>query len=402
MNNIYVALEIGTSRTVLAIGEAETGGRLRISPPAEIPSTGVRKSQILDIAQATQSIRAVIQDAEKKQLDGGSKITIGNAFLVVSGQHVKADPYSAPVQVEGSQVGANDLDEALRASHSMPLPRDREILDIADQDYALDSRGGLTSPKGMSGRILKLNTLHVHADHNRIEDARTAAESAHLEINEPVFAATCAAEATLNDYERKNGALVLDFGGGSTGYAVYCDDSLVDTGVIGVGGDHITNDIATAFQTTNAQAEGLKTNEASATLTAESAETARVKVEQGDNTLMNNRTISRRALDTVVNARLLELLAIVRDTLEGQDLLQRLHAGVIITGGGSRLRNLDALVSQTLGMQVRIGRPVNVDGLDDVDYPPAYAAIAGALMYAHRNYEEKSLLDGLIGRFFRK
>lgn len=401
MNNIYAALEIGTTRTVLAIGEAETGGRLKISCHAEIPSTGVRKSQILDINQASQSIRAVLHEIEKKQDEIGSKITVGNVFLAVSGQHIKTDPSYGTAQVEGIKVTSAELNEVMRSSRQqMVLPKDRELLDIIDQDYVLDNLGGISAPKGMSGRILKLNTLQIHADRNRISDARTAADSAHLEIREPLFATTCAAEAVLEEHEKKNGALVLDIGGGSTGYAVYSDGYPVSAGVIGVGGDHVTNDIAHAFSTTNAQAEELKIREASATLSDVSGEAARVKI-PGSNPLMETRTISRRALDTVVNARTKELFTIIRETLERDDLLHRLHSGVAITGGGARLRNIDQVIRHELGMDVRTGKPIHIDGLEDEPAAESFAAIAGALLYAHRNYEEKSILDTIFGRFFK-
>lgn len=401
MNNIYAALEIGTTRTVLAIGESENGGRLKVTSFAEIPSTGIRKSQILDINQATQSIRSVLQQIERKQDEAGAKITVGNAFLVVSGQHIKADSFSGLAQVANSRVGDEEINEVRRAAQAMTLPKDREPLDIIEQDYVLDNLGGITTPKGMSGRVLRLNTLHIHADSNRIQDARTAADAAHLEIREPLFATTCAADAVLEDYEKKNGALVLDLGGGSTGYAVYSDGYLVSSGVIGVGGDHITNDIAHAFQTTNAQAEGLKTLEASALIPPANGEAPRIKVELGENTLMDNRTISRRALNTVVNARLLELFTAIRETLEDQDAIHRLHSGVILTGGGARMRDINRLAEQVLGTSVRIGRPIHVDGLDGTEFPPAYATIAGALLYAHRNYEEKSIFDDIFGRIFK-
>lgn len=400
MSSIYAALEIGTTRTVLAVGEKEPSGRLKVTCHAEIPSTGVRKSQILDIPQATQSIRSVLHEIERKQEASGAKITIGNAFLAVSGQHVKADPFSAPVQVENARVNDEAINAVVRAAHTMTLPSDRELLDIVDQDYVVDGLSGIASPKGMSGRVLSLNTLQIHADRNRIQNARTAADAAKLEIREPLFAATCAADAVLEDYERRNGALVIDIGGGSTGYAVYSDGYVVTAGVIGVGGDHVTNDIAHAFQTTNAQAEGMKIREASATVSAD-ADSARVRVEQGDNTLMDNRTVSRRALDTVVNVRMMELFTVIRETLEDHDLLHRLHAGVVLTGGGAQLRDVDRLAEQTLCANVRIGRPIHVDGLDDVEFPASFATIAGALLYAHRNYEEHSILDGIFGRFFK-
>ena len=400
MTDFHAALEIGTTRTVLAIGETNADGRLRVTCHAEIPSTGVRKSQILDIKQATTSIQSVLHEIAKKQSESGSSITLGNAFLVVSGQHIKADPFQGVTAIEGAKVGNEELDAVFSSSRTMQLPKDRELLDIVDQDYEVDSLGGIATPRGMSGRMLKLNTLQIHADRNRINDARTAADDAKLEIREPLFAATCAAEAVLEAHEKRNGVLVLDIGGGSTGYAAYSDGHLAATGVIGVGGDHVTNDIAHAFQTTNSQAEQLKTNEASAIIGGAGLEQQRVKV-PGSSPLIETRTISRRALDTVVNARLRELFTVIRETLEDLDLLNRLHAGVVLTGGGAAMRDLDALVSRELGMGARIGRPIHVDGLENEKFPAAFAAISGALLFASRNYEEKGVIDSLLKRFFK-
>lgn len=402
MNNFYAALDLGTTRTVLAIGEAESGGRLRVTCHAEIPSSGIRKSQIFSIPDATQSIRSVLRAVERKQDESGAKVTIGNAFLVVSGNHVRADSFSGTVHVEGAKVSADDMDAAFRAARPTGAARDRELLDVVDQDYMLDGLGGIMTPKGMAGRVLRLNTLQIHADRNRIQDARTAAEAAHLELRDALFATTCAAEAVLEDHERKNGVLLLDLGGGSTGYAVYSDGYLAAAEVIGVGGDHVTNDIAHAFQTTNAQAEGLKIREASAIVSAEDGSPARVKVDPGENALLENRTVSRHALNVVVNARLLELLTVIRERLEELGLAHRLHSGVVLTGGGAQMRNLDALVAQTFGTTARFGRPIHVDGFEDDPLGPSYAAISGALLYAHRNYEEKPLLDGIFKRFFGK
>ncbi len=395
MTNIYAALELGTTRTVLAIAEAETGGRLKIVSYAGIPSSGIRKSQIIDISHVTQSIRSVLRANEKNQLAAGSSVTIGNAFLVVSGQHIKADPFQGTTQVAGAKVGADDINEVRRSSRAMTLPRDRELLDIIDQAYGLDMLGGIHAPKGMSGRILKLDTLQIHADTNRINDARTAANDAHLEIREPLFAATCAADAVLTDPERRDGVLVLDIGGGSTGFAAYSDGFLVHAGVIGVGGDHVTNDIAHAFQTTQNQAEALKIDEACVLIGASGGE-PRVKI-PGSSPLMESRTVSRRALDTVVNARLKEIFFIIRERLEEQDLLHRLHAGVVLTGGGAAMRGLDALIQRELGMPVRTGAPIHINGLANEPHPESFAAVAGALLYAHRNYEEKSLFDTIFG-----
>lgn len=398
MSEFYAALEIGTSRTVLAIAEALSGKRLTLTCHAEIASSGVRKSQILNISDATESIRSVLREIERDQMEKGSKVTIANAVLVVSGQHVVAATAQGQAIVDGNKVGEAEMNEASRQARILPIPKGRELLDIIDQDYVLDNRGGLTDPRGMSGTTLKLNTLQIHADANRIKDAKSAAGAAHLEITEPVFAATCAADAVVEDPEKKNGVLVLDLGGGSTGYAVYANGSLVTTGVIGVGGDHITNDIATAFQTTNAQAESLKIEYAAAELGQYANDQSRAKV----GGLTANRTISRRALDTVVNARVRELFAIIREALEEQGVYHLLHAGCILTGGGASLKGIESLAEKELGLSVRKGRPLDIDGLENVPSPWSFAAITGALRYAQRTDESgNSFLGGFFGRIFK-
>lgn len=401
MTNIYAALEIGTSRTVMAVGEAKTGERLRVTCHADIPSTGVRKSQILDMNQATQSIRSVLREIERKQRETGDSLTIGNAFLVVSGQHIRIDPFQGTAQVEGQRVTNADIEEVFRSSRNITLPKDREILDIVDQSYELDSLSGIVSPKGMNGRILKLDTLQIHTDKNLVDNARGAAAEAHLELRDPLFAATCAAEAVLSDSERRNGVLVLDLGGGSTGWAAYTNGYLAAADVIGVGGDHVTNDISYAFQTTQAQAEMLKRNDASAVLSSAAGMSQRVSL-FGSSPLMEARTVSRRSLDTVVNLRLKELFTIIRNDLERKDLLHRLNAGAVITGGGAAMHGIGDLIRRELGIPVRFGIPGNVDGFDGTERAESFAAIAGALLYAHRNYEEKSFLSTLIGKVFKK
>ncbi|MBR2065838.1 MAG: cell division protein FtsA [Kiritimatiellae bacterium] len=401
MSKIHAALEIGTSRTVLAVGETQAGGRMKILSHAEIPSSGVRKSQIIDISQATQSIRSVLREIEAKQDSTGGNVEIHNALLVASGQHIHVANAEGNAVVAGGRVGDAEIMEAARRSREMPIPKGRELLDIVDQDYQIDSLVGITSPKGMSGRMLRLNTLQIHASSDRIQDARTAAEGARLEISEPVFAATCTADAVLEEHERRNGVLVLDLGGGSTGYAAYCDGYLAAAGVVGVGGDHVTNDIAYAFQTTNAQAERLKTDEASAVIGQYTTDNARVRL-TGSSALMESRAISRRALDTVVNARLKELFTVIRETLEEADLIHRLHAGVVIAGGGAGMRDLESLAELELGLGVRRGRPLQVDGLEDVSDPWAFATISGALLYSQRaSGTDKSFLGDIIGRFFK-
>lgn len=392
----YAALEIGTTRTILAIAE-EVNGRLKVTHVPEIISSGIHKSQIHDINQATQSVKSVLNEINKIEEQNNINLTIANAYLVTSDCDIKADTYESNTMVNGT-VTDDNIADVQDLSDNANLPNDREILEITPQYYELDNLSNISAPKGMSGRLLRFHTLHIHASKDRINDARKAAENALIEIVEPLFAASCAARAVTDESEKKNGILVLDLGGGTTGYALYSDGYLLDAGVIGVGGDHITNDIAHAFQTNNSQAEKIKCSEASAVI---SSDTSRVKI-PNSGIIADNRTISRHSLDTVVNARVKELLAIIRETLEEKGSWHLIHRGIVITGGGASLKGIHELIEQEYGLQVRTGKPIYVDGLESLPHPEAYASVAGALMYAHENDTDRgSFLGDLIGRFFK-
>ena len=190
---------------------------------------------------------------------------------------------------------------------------------------------------------------------------------------------------------------MIDFGGGSTSYVAYSNNYPIAANSIAVGGDHISSDIAYAFQTTHNDAEELKKTEASAVLTTSPDLPPRIKLSSSP--LMDSRSISRSALNTVVNLRVKELISLIKHDLESSDVLRHMHAGIVITGGGAALNGLDALVRKEFGLSVKIGKPINVDGLDDEPNPESFAAIAGALLFAHKHYERKPLFSLLKGFF---
>lgn len=400
MKNIYAALEIGTTRTVLAVGAAETGQRLKVIAYAQIPSSGVRKSTITNMSHAVSSVRSVLNEIERREMGNDTSVSIANAFLLVNGSHIKVDPFQATVPIEGMKVKDSDIENVLTAARKWALPRERELLDIVDQTYAIDTHGGISEPRGMSGRVLKLNTLQIHADADRIADATSAAEEAHLEIRESLCALTCAGDAVLTERDKRDGVLLIDLGGGSTGFAVYADGCLATADVIAVGGDHVTNDIASAFHTTTQQAETIKITEGNALIRAVEEERARVNL-PGQSALVQDRTISRRGLDAVINCRMRETIGIIRDNLDEHGFLGQINAGVVLTGGGAGMSGIEDLLRHELGLTVRKGVPLTVDGLENVPHPESFAAIAGALTYAHKNYEKKPLLSSLFGGIFK-
>jgi len=395
------ALEIGTSRTVLAIGETTGPGRLKIAALGSIPSSGMRKSRILDIKQAVYSVESVLKRVEQ---DYG--YAIGQAYLVVSGPGIRTTPVTTSWQIDGKTVTEEDTTEIYNRSFDNGIDlNERTLLDYSELGYGLDDTEGILQPRGMSGRLLRLYSLFVHAPAARIADAKSVATAAKLEIPEQYYAGTCAAAAVLQPQHRTAGALAIDLGGGSTAYTVWTDGRLQHTAVLGVGGFHVTNDIRAAFSLAFPQAEKLKT-ESSSALLGEIPGDSRVEV-PSSTPGFDAVSVSRRALNTVVNARLRETFTIIREQIEEAGLLHRLGAGVFLTGGGSAQHGVTALAESVFGLPVRIGEPVpELEGLEKLPNPAAYATVAGALLAAQRNNVrgEQSLfspLKSIFGRFFK-
>ena len=384
------ALEIGTTHTAIAIGEPLPGGRVKIATISSIPSSGVRKSQIVDVAQARYSVESVL-----RHLSDQTNYSIWQAFLAVSGPQIRTTPVIVQCPVASGMVTDDEINEVDNRSYEAGLGPDRYPIELSQICYKLDDVDGIASPRGMSGRLLTLRSLCIHGSKQRIDDARAAATSAKLELPEVAFAGTCAAAAVLTQQNKRDGALVIDLGGGSTAYTAWADGQLVQAGVVGVGGDHVTNDIRVAFSVSQAQAEQLKTTAASAVISADDA-TARITV---PNPMPGFKaaTVSRRALNTVVNARLQELFAIIRARLDEANLLHRINHGIVLTGGGAALPGVVELATSIFGRRVRVGTLVpEIEGLPEDTHPAANAVLAGLLLLAHQqNTPEPSVFDSI-------
>ena len=382
------ALEIGTTRTMIAIAEPLGEGRIRVAAYDSIPSSGVRKSQIVDVAQARYSVSSV-----QKKLVSQSDYAVAQAYLVVSGPQIRTQEASAQVPLPRGVVGDEDIEEIGERMYDITLPAERQALEVARLSYGLDDIENIVSPKGMSGHILKLRTLCIHGSAQRIADAKNAADAAKLEILDVCYAGTSAAAAVLTPQQKQDGALVIDLGGGSTNFTAWVDGRLLYADVIGVGGDHVTEDIRDAFTVSVAQAEQLKLTSASAMIGPDDAS---VRIPLPATTPgFNAASISLRALNTVVNARMSELFTIIRTKIDEADLTHRLNSGVFLTGGGSSMKNVLPLASNIFGRQVLLGKIVpEVSGLDNEKNPAALATIVGTLLQTvPADPPQRSLMD---------
>ena len=389
------ALEIGTTRTMIAIAEPLGDGRIRIAAYDSIPSSGVRKSQIIDVAQARYSVASV-----QKKLVAQSDYAVAQAYLVISGPQIRTHESTVQIPLQRGVVGDEDVEEIGDRMYDVTLPAERQALEVARISYGLDDIDNIVSPKGMSGHILKLRTLCIHGSAQRIADAKSAADAAKLEILDVCYAGTSAAAAVLTPQQKHDGALVIDLGGGSTNFTAWADGRLLYADVVGVGGDHVTEDIRDAFTISLTQAEQLKISSASAMIGPDDAS---VRIPLPASTPgFNAASISLRALNTVVNARMSELFTIIRTKIDEANLLHRLNAGVFLTGGGAALKNVLPLASNVFGINVRLGKIVpEVEGLDQEKNPAALATIVGTLLQTTPVEQPRRSFWEVIFPFFR-
>lgn len=387
------ALEVGTSRTVLCVGETDESGRLRISGVGSYPTIGVRKGQIIDLTQARVGVEAAAKQAEKL-----SDVNIWQVLLATSGGHIQAAINPGMVTIRSGEriVSREDIEEVTEIANSVLIDDDRQVLHTINQSFTVDDQPGIVKPEGMRCKVLTLNVMAVHGLKNRIDNAVAVAKSAQLEVTDIAFSGVCAALAVLTPEQKRNGVVLVDLGGGTTNYVAYCNNVISALGCIAIGGDHVTNDIALAFNIPLNRAEEIKRGEGCAVVEGEAgARRVALSADVG----FEERLISCKALHTVINARMDETFRVLRSKLDEAGVLPHLGGGIILTGGGAYLRKVTDLAQRIFGLPCRIGLPVNVGGLDAAEQPAALSTVAGLALYGKMTYEDRGIFSPLKNLF---
>jgi cell division protein FtsA len=379
------ALEIGTSRTVMCVGETDENGRVKITGVGTYPTIGVRKGQVIDLNQARVGVESASKQAEKQ-----ADVSIWQVLLATSGGHIQAgvNPGMLTIRSNDHVVSHEDVEEVTENAKEIQIDADRQVLHTITQSFTVDDQPGIVKPEGMRCKVLTLNVMAVHGLKNRIDNAVSVAKSAQLDVTDVAFSGVCAALAVLTPEQRRNGVVLVDLGGGTTNYIAYCNNVISAVGCVAVGGDHVTNDIALAFNIPLNRAEEVKRAEGSAVIDAESGgRRVTLRGEVG----FEEKVISCKALHTVINARMDETFRVLRSKLDEAGVLPHLGAGIILTGGGAYLRKVTDLAHRVFGLPCRIGLPVNVDGLEAVEQPASFSSAAGLALYGRMTYEDRGL-----------
>ena len=389
-NAPMVALEIGTTKVRVVVAEPRDDDTLAVIGIGECASSGVRKSEIVHLENAVTCVRSAIHNAEES-----SNVGIRQAYLLVSGGHIqcKINRGSIPL-VDGGAITQEDIEHVSATARAVSLSNEREVLHTISQSFFIDEQHGVMNPLGMEGTKLAVDMLILHGVRNRLRNVIKVAREIPLDVPDVAFSGLCAALAVLSPEEKQNGAVVIDLGGGSTNFVAYAGSTIAAAGSFGVGGDHITNDLARGLRLRLAQAEQLKEDAGSAVIDR-AARAKKIEI-AAESAGASARFVRLGDVHLISSSRIEEIFQLVKAALDQQDLLHHLGAGVILTGGGAYLREVQTLASSVFGLPCALGRPRDISGLATAASGPEYASPLGLLRYVQRTVRRE---DGRKGRW---
>jgi cell division protein FtsA len=402
-----VGLDVGTSKVTAIVGEIAEDGAIDIIGIGMADSRGIRRGLVVNLEAAVDSIKRAVEEAE---LTAG--IEIDAVHLALSGAHVKGFNSRGVVAVAGKnrEISREDVRRAIDAAKAVNLPSGREILHVLPQDFVVDDQDGIGAPVGMTGSRLEVNVHIVTGSSSSTQNIVACVNRAGVEVVETVLEQLAAADAVLTPDERELGVALVDIGGGTTDFAIFERGSLWHTGVISVGGDHFTNDIAVGLRTPVPDAEKVK-RRCGCALSAMVGEDEVMEVASVGG--RKPRIMSRRIISEILQPRAEEIFHLLWDEIRRAGFEKSLHSGIVLTGGGAMLEGMAEIAEQIFDLPIRRGLPACVGGLTDHVNSPAFATAVGLVGYAHRNQPDERLgggnalvraatrLRGLFTQFFQ-
>lgn len=391
-----VGLDVGTSKIAAIVGEAiEDSEGVDIVGIGLADSHGIRRGVVVNLEAAVESIKKAIEDAE---LTAG--VEIDSVHLGLSGAHVKAFNSRGVVAVAGRnrEITREDVRRAIDAAKAVALPNGREIIHVLPQDFVVDEQDGIGAPIGMTGARLEVNVHVVTGSVSTTQNIIACVNRAGVRVADTVLEQLAAAESVLTADEKELGVALVDIGGGTTDFAIFEKGSLWHTGVVALGGDHFTNDIAVGLRTPIPEAEKTKRRSGCALAAlVDEEETIEVASVGG----RQPRVMSRRILSEVLQPRAEEIFHQLWDEVRRAGYERSLNSGIVLTGGGSILDGMPEIADQIFDMPMRRGCPVGVGGLTDYVNNPAFATAVGSVMYARRSQLLDQNRPDAVGAFGR-
>jgi cell division protein FtsA len=390
--NIVVGLDIGTTKICAIVAEVSDGG-VDIVGIGTHPSKGLRKGVVINIDATVESIRKAVEEAE---LMAG--VEINSVYCGITGSHIRGFNSHGIVAVKNREVSENDMKRVIDAARAVAIPMDREIIHVLPQEFIVDEQDGIMEPLGMSGVRLEAKVHIVTGAVTSAQNIIRCCNRTGLEVNDIVLEQLAASEAVLIPDEKELGVALADIGGGTTDLVVFSQGAVRQTAVFGLGGNHLTNDIAVGLRTPLVESEKIKIKYGCA-LTSMVKKEEMIEVPSVGG--RRARVLSRQILAEIIEPRMEEIFTLVHREILKSGYENLIPSGVVLTGGTASLEGLPELVEQIFNLPVRRGYPSGIGGLMDVVNNPMYAAGVGLVLYGRRHRSEGRFKSS-DRNFFRK
>lgn len=381
-NELIAALDIGSTKVCCFVARM-ADENVRVVGIGHQVSRGLRAGAITDMDEAEESIRAAVDAAERMAGE-----TVHDVYVNLSGGMPVSHRVGVEVTIAGHAISDGDLRRVLQQARARQEPGEREVIHATPFSYTIDGSRGIRDPRGMYGDRLGVNMNIVTAATGPCRNLAVCVERCHLGVAGVVVSPYAAGLSCLVEDEMDLGVTVIDMGGGTTKIAIFYDGAMVHADGVPIGGSHVTNDIARGLSTPLSSAERLKTlyGNAIPSPSDEGELIAVPQVGESDNDSVNQ--VSRSILIGVIKPRLEETFELVRDRLAASGVEKLAGRRVVLTGGASQLHGARELAARIMDKQVRIGRPLRLQGLAESTGGPAFTTCAGLLYYAARDRAE--------------
>jgi len=372
---IRVGLDIGTTKIAAVVARIEDKGPPSIIGVGVSPCEGLRRGVVVNLEQTVDAINSAVSKAEQM-----ADVEIRDAFIGVAGDHIKSLNSRGVIAVSRADhtITEKDIVRVKEAARAIRLPDEREILHVIPQEYIVDNQGGIKNPVDISGVRLEAEVHIVTGAVTSIQNIAKCVNRAGIEVRDVVLQPLASSLSVLAPDERELGCVLVDIGGGTTDLAVFNDDAIRYTSVIGLGGKAVTSDIAIGLRTPVEYAEEIKVKYGCALRSMINLDEKIEVPSPGDR---EKRIMSPEMLGTIIEPRMEELFTMVKHELDKNNLSGLLGAGVVLTGGASLLKGSAEMAEQILDMPVKVGYPRGFAGLNDIIENPAFATVLGLLVY---------------------
>ena len=388
--NLFVGLDIGTSKIVAIVGQLE-GERLEVIGLGQAQSDGLKKGVVVNIEATVASIQKALEEAELM-----ADCKIASVWTGIAGSHIRSFNSSGMVAIKEKEVSQADMDRVIETATAVSIPADQQVLHVLPQEYIIDGQEDVREPLGMSGVRLEVRVHIVTGAVSAAQNIIKCIRRCGLEVEELILQPLASSHAVLTEDERELGVALVDIGGGTTDIAIFAGGAIRHTAVIPIAGDQITNDIAMALRTPTRDAEEIKCRHGVAKQTLVDPSAGFEVPGLGDR---GPRMLSQQSPAAVIEPRVEELFSLVAQVIRESGFEELLSGGVVLTGGSAQLPGMIELGEDVFLKQVRVAKPSYRGSLADVVGSPRYATAMGLLEQARFQWRRGVQVDRQTGSF---